>query len=278
MIVWCAYCQRFQGEQPPLDDYEVTHGLCARCSAKGAPQDDEAIAAIRPLAAFYSRLRTQARAGTELPTGQVLSEARSLGVRPLDLLLGMVQPALYEIGDLWSRGEMSVAMEHRFSANVQRIVDAIAEATPAPPPRRGDLDYLLVAADREQHTLGLRFVELFLREHGRSTFLVAPGLPAAEVLALVRSLEPRTLGLSVALPAHAAAVREISTALDGVPGRPRLIVGGYAIKMGIHTADVTGAEVVPQMQQLVLACGQPSQPGGWIADRDTAHHSKRTAR
>ena len=253
MIVWCAYCQRFLGEQPPLDNYEVTHGLCTRCAKKGVMRDDAAIAAIRPLVAFHARLRMQARAGGELPTSQILSEARSLGVRPLDLLLGVVQPALYELGDLWSRGEVSVAMEHRFSANVQRIVGAIVEATPPTPPGPGGLDYLLVAADREQHTLGLWFVELFLREHGRSTFLVTPGLPAGEVMALVRSLQPKTVGLSLALPAHASAVREVASALEGMPRRPRLIVGGYAVKMGLAADALAGAEPIDHMHRLVPA-------------------------
>ena len=39
MIRWCAYCQHYQGEQEPLDDYSITHDICEPCLASGAMEN-----------------------------------------------------------------------------------------------------------------------------------------------------------------------------------------------------------------------------------------------
>jgi methanogenic corrinoid protein MtbC1 len=245
MIVWCAYCQTFQGEKAPIDAYALTHGVCASCEARAAIDDEAAVRAIQPIVAFYARLRAQAEASAAIPARALLDEAKSLGIAPIDLLWGMLQPLLYEIGDLWSQGRVTIATEHRFSMNVETVLDAIAETLPAPAPaRRGAVDFLLVNAEGDHHVIGVRMVDLFLRMRGRSTFLVVPGLPSREVLALAGELEPKTIGVSIALPEHAVRVREIVDGTSGFLRRPRVIVGGWAVKMGLSLDLPRGAEPI----------------------------------
>ncbi len=244
VILWCAYCQTFQGEEPPFDDYAMTHGLCAACDAKDVVADAAAMHALQPLVEFHRRLRARARASDEIRVKDLLDEARGLGVSPVDLLLGLVQPALYEIGDLWARGEVTVATEHRFSFTMERVASAVAEALPSSTPRPGELDYLLVNAEGNGHTLGLRFLDVFLRSRGRSTVLVVPGLPSGEVVALARALAPKTLGMSIAQPEQLAAVREVTRALADAPRGPAVVVGGYPVKTGLALDPALGARAV----------------------------------
>jgi methanogenic corrinoid protein MtbC1 len=256
MIVWCAYCQTFQGEKEPFDDYELTHTLCAACDAAGGMMNEAAIRSVRPIAEFYNALRKQAATGAELSTPAILEDAQRLGVSPMDLLWGMVQPALHEMGVRWARSEVTIAIEHRFSMNVERIIDSVAATLPQPAPTAA-LDFLLVNAADNHHTLGLRMLELLLRRRGSSTYLVVPGLPPSEVIALARSLAPKTVGVSIALAEQAASVRETLHGLSGLPKKPRMIVGGYAVKMGLVADLVASADVaiVPTYEQALRPFG-----------------------
>ena len=242
MIEWCSYCQRFQGERPPFDRFELSHGVCEACARRGAMLDPDAAAAARPVAELFRGVRVAARTGRPLLAADVLGRAEALGVRPVDLLVGMMQPALHEIGELWARGEVTVDVEHRFSAAVEELVAVLRAGTAEPPPgARCGARFLLVNADGNYHTLGVRIVELMLRWAGCQVTAVVPGLPVADVVYAVQELRPEVLGVSVAMLPEMRAVGELGAALESVAPdhRPRLVVGGRLVKAGL-SPDAAG--------------------------------------
>lgn len=255
MIRWCAYCQTYQGEVAPLESYELTHGVCDACSTQGKVGDDAAIAAIRPLARFHEALREQARDGFAASGETLLDTAVAIGVRPLDLLMGMLQPVLFEIGAAWERGALSVATEHRFTA----AVESVASTARARMPRGTDArvtsspDVLLVGANGNYHTLGLQVVDLILLSGGRTCLLVEPGLPTSEVIELARATTPKILGISVALVEHGASVEEVAAAVDRWPAdaRPRLLVGGHAVMRGMSFDAAPRVETCTDPRSLI---------------------------
>ncbi|HQU34254.1 MAG: hypothetical protein B7Z68_10900 [Acidobacteria bacterium 21-70-11] len=260
MISWCSYCQTYQGEVPPFDRFDLTHGICKACTEKKAMADGDAVARIQPIVDFHARLREKARDGFATAPRDVFDQAVALGIQPLDLLIGLVQPALYEIGDLWTRGEVTVANEHRFSAMVDSLTALVLERMPRGRGlrRSAEPDVLLANADGNYHTLGVRMVELLLVAHGLTTVAVVPGVPAGETLELARSLRPRTFGVSVSLGRQMKAVREIGAGLAGWPAkeRPRLVVGGLPIKAGLRLDPALGAEAIADPRALLVAPGQ----------------------
>lgn len=237
MIRWCAYCQNYLGECEPFDDFNLSHGICRECSDKDISGKGDAVARVRPLMEFFKKLRGEVRNGiTPDPAGWV-KQASGLGIKPHALLLGVMQPALHEIGQLWSKGEIPVAIEHRFSSFSENVVDHLFQYYPELGRNRqsAEPDILLTNADGNYHTLGLKFLEVGLLSEGLKTFTVLPGLPEAEILALVRKLRPAALGLSIAMPEQAEPIKGIPAALAGMPeaDRPILLVGGFPVKRGL---------------------------------------------
>lgn len=261
MISWCAYCQTWQGEIPPLESWEVTHGICKSCIRRGVAQDAAAIGAIRPVADFLQALRAEARLGFSTPGAVVLDRATKLGIRPLELLVGLLQPALDEIGKLWEREELTVAHEHRFSAMVETVVTLVLQRAREASAVSSQPEFLLVNADGNHHTLGLRVVEAFLLSHGRTVLALVPGLPAAEVIAQVRALQPKTLGVSVAVPRELEVVKEIATALAALPSerRPRFVAGGSAIRAGAQLDPSLGVIVCAELRDLLTHSASADQ-------------------
>lgn len=246
MIRWCAYCQTYQGECAPFDDFRFTHGICRPCVARGVVEDDGALARLQPIVDFYDRLRKEARLGFQTPPNRLLEEGNRLGVRPIELLLGLLQPALCEMADLWRCGQVPSDRGIRFSGLVAYFIEELAEHYPNPSSGRAGrpFEVLVLAAPGNRHALGPRLVELVLRSQGVSALSVAPGIPVSEARALVQALNPAVLGLSISAKVQSRAAVALGKALDETmgPGVPHRVMGGYAVKVGELPSPFPGWE------------------------------------
>jgi methanogenic corrinoid protein MtbC1 len=242
MIRWCAYCQSYMGEAEPLDRYAMTHGICKKCGDSDVVENPVSAQRLQPLVEFFSSLREKARAGLVASTADLPRAAFRLGIQPQDLLIGMVQPALYEIGELWARGEVTIAAEHKFSAFADSLVGALYAHYPELDLRRQapSPDILLVNAEGNYHTLGIKFLETSLLAAGLKTYTVLPGLPSGEIMALVKALKPGTVGLSVSMQSQGPAAAAVAQSLLELPlpDRPGLLVGGLPVKKDLPLPPV----------------------------------------
>jgi methanogenic corrinoid protein MtbC1 len=93
-------------------------------------------------------------------------------------------------------------------------------------------DVLLVNAEGNSHSLGLQMVEFFLVTHSVPVMALQQGLPTREVLQIVESVRPRTVGISCALPDQLASAYRTAEAIAALSeaDRPRVFVGGFALR------------------------------------------------
>lgn len=247
MIQWCAYCQRFLGEVQPFDRYEITHGICRACAREFSDRSPADIDRARQLGTLHAELMLRARKADEHAALASIDRALAAGVRPVDALVGLLVPALGELGAAWARGEITVADEHRFTAFTEQMIETLS-AKAGKKQRYEQVSVLLVNAEGNYHTLGVRIVNLWLEDRGVSSLAVYPGLPVDEIVSLVETLEPRTLGISVSLDAQMPAV---ARAVDLLGSRvPRIVLGGHAVKNGL-VPDVPGTTALTGLETLV---------------------------
>lgn len=124
MLKWCAYCQQFMREIAPYDDFSVTHGLCNSCET--APKDvfagDEVARADFLRKIFHALFDAGRHEDFEAAAG-IIENAIAANCRPVDILIGMIAPMLYEIGAYLVAGRERAAQAARsglFSAAVLR--------------------------------------------------------------------------------------------------------------------------------------------------------------
>jgi methanogenic corrinoid protein MtbC1 len=168
--------------------------------------------------------------GIRMEANVLLEKAFGLGIRPLDLLMGMIQPLLYEIGNRYARGEITVTQEHLFSQFVDELIWRIRfrmQGGKVADPEKPEV--LLVCANGNYHSLGIRFIELALIQEGISTSCLYPSLPAAEVVRLVESIRPKIIGVSIGDKNQLETVLTLASQLGKLPEqvRPLLIIGGF---------------------------------------------------
>lgn len=257
MIQWCAYCQSYIGECPPWEEFSITHSLCGNCLEKKLYSDTAHIQKARQVGVFYERLRAAARSRELVQAAQVMDECISIGIRPIDLMMGIIQPLLYEIGELWSQERVTVVTEHQFSGFASSLLTMVYIRYPDLWPYRQSRQprMVLTNAEGNYHVLGTQILELYLAGVHVPTLTILPGIPASEVLHLVRDLKPRFLGISVSIPTQMSSVREVATAVRELPAdqRPRIIIGGASIRAGLELREELGILMCSNLAELGAA-------------------------
>lgn len=149
---------------------------------------------------------------------------RAVGKRR-DLFADLIQPAQYEIGELWYSGRIGVAVEHRATAIVEGIVAGL-HPTPSSRPVKPGTSCVLAAMGDEQHVLGLRLLQLALEDDGWSVEQLGGRTPVQELVDFVARRRMALVGLSAS---YLPSIRTISRTVEQVKARRiPVLVGGAA--------------------------------------------------
>lgn len=143
---------------------------------------------------------------------RVVEEA--LALLPVeDVCLHVLQPALYEIGDRWQRGEVTVSAEHFASAFVIRKLGSLFNLSQ---PDHGRGPVIAACLEGELHEVGLLLTCLFLSRRGVRIVYLGPNLPLDDLIDTIDRLRPPLVILSASTVDTgrelAGAVRRIQSA------------------------------------------------------------------
>jgi methanogenic corrinoid protein MtbC1 len=144
-----------------------------------------------------------------------------------ELYEGLFQSALYEIGDRWQRGEVSVAVEHLATAITEEMLGLVFPSALDRPPL-GRTAVVSCAAD-EYHQVGGRIVADTLEAAGWDVAFVGANVPEAELMALLRERRPDLVAISVSIRAHLPTALQAAAQAHAILPRARVIVGGQAL-------------------------------------------------
>jgi methanogenic corrinoid protein MtbC1 len=182
-------------------------------------------------------LLTQLTALDESGANRTIAQALSI-YSIEDVCLNLFTPALYEIGRLWSRGEVSAAVEH-FASMVIRA-QLVALFRTAAGAEHGALA-LVGCAPGELHEIGALIIALMLRRAGARVAYLGQTVEAEGLLATVTAVKPACVVLSAALPEHARALADVGRRLREVGyASPAFCFGGRAF-----AANPALAETIP---------------------------------
>jgi methanogenic corrinoid protein MtbC1 len=258
MLKWCAYCQHFIGEVRPYEDFAITHGLCDDCASRHDDVFKESVVARgRSLQELFTSLFDAGLKSDFETAQQTVKKAMAANCRPVDILIGLIAPMLYEIGDRWERGSITVDDEHRFTACCKQVVGLVENklnlSKVAADASLHDASFALINAPGNEHTLAIRTLALWLESRGKRTRTLDYHTSPEELSEILVKERPNSLLISMALLEQASGVAELVALVSSLPAsvRPKVIVGGYAIKVGLISA-IPGAKLVADISSLKL--------------------------
>jgi methanogenic corrinoid protein MtbC1 len=154
----------------------------------------------------------------------------------------LFQPALYTIGLMWQRNEITVAQEHLATAIAQNIMAQLFAAADFAPPL--DRKALFAAVPESQHALGARMVSDAFEVAGWSVQYLGANTPIDALVAQVDIWRPEVVGISASLVQQLSALKETVDTLRAALGTqcPHILVGGIPINQIEGIWRWTGAD------------------------------------
>ncbi len=254
MMKWCAYCQSYVGEVEPYDDLSLTHGMCIPCGVRGFNLSDEETDSLLILKKFHQRIYNAGRLMSNDVASAIIAEAIKAKLRRVDVLIGLLAPLLYQIGEQWANKKITVADEHNFTKFSKEVLRQITEINHFSNPAEDineNVQVLLVNAEGNCHTLGIQMIELCLGDAGLSARAVYPGVAPCEMPRLTNRMRPRLLGISISLAEQIPGVVRSIAAIRATPELTNLpiLLSGFAVKQG-KVPPIAGAKLIADFSSL----------------------------
>jgi methanogenic corrinoid protein MtbC1 len=226
MYRWCSYCQKFLGEIEPKKDLSLTHGVCVVCHPKVKANFDLMAVKARPLLNFFQSIKADMLARKNRNPKKLLAEALSLGIAPIDLIAGMMQPLLAEIAELQNEGCATIRQEHEFSVLLEGFFQEIENQMKT----SYHSDVLLACADGNYHIFGIRLIKEFLVQEGLSATCLYPSSPFNEIMMAAKDVKAKVVGISVSTQDQTNEILSKWKQLqDSEPSSIKLILGGIGL-------------------------------------------------
>jgi signal transduction histidine kinase/methanogenic corrinoid protein MtbC1 len=142
--------------------------------------------------------------------------------QPGRIIAEVVRPAMYEVGERWMRGEISVAQEHHATSIVQSwLMGVLAKFQPY---RREVV--VCASAPGNQHEIGLISVAVTFAEAGYRVVYIGRSAPAESLISTVHETKARALLLSLNTVGDIDGLRQV------VDGLEDLIAEGLVVGYG----------------------------------------------
>jgi MerR family transcriptional regulator, light-induced transcriptional regulator len=220
-------------------------------------------------APWAERLEARLLAGDSRGAWGVIEAALAAGAELDEVYLEVLTPALVGIGTRWETGEIDIAVEHRATVIVNRLLGRLGPRFA----RRGRTKGAVVVGtpEGERHALPTAILADLLRLEGWDVSDLGADMPPSSLAGVVAATpELAAVGVSVTIAEHAAACAATCAAVRAVaPGVP-IVLGGLAICDTAHAArlgaDAYAADAAAMAQFLeglsTLAPRGESQGGG----------------
>ncbi len=261
MIRWCAYCQTFDGQSPPFNNFSFTHGICKACAIT-VKEGRKSIVKKPDVESFFKALFESVECGILVEPKALIAKSRSLELPVPDLFLGVLHPLLQRIGLYFEEGKMSYEKEHLFSDTVLSILNELPKVEVS-----DRCPVALLSPPDNRHSIRPEFLKrLLISEKGLHAEIIANApTTSQEYLKVFLERQPKIVGVSIALPTQANYIDDLLRWRGDHKnklGAPAVFIGGpaseslknhhFAKEHGVYVSEL--ADVKFTLDQIAQIC------------------------
>ena len=119
----------------------------------------------------------------------------------------LINPLMYEIGQMWQLNKISVAKEHLSSSLIDEVINDFIQNSFVDNSKK--LVAITSTVGNELHNLGIKIVGKFIETYGYSVKNITSKISTKELINSIYDLKPTLVVLSVTLPSNVATLQEI---------------------------------------------------------------------
>jgi methanogenic corrinoid protein MtbC1 len=179
---------------------------------------------------LYRNYLASLLAGEHRPCHTVVTGLLERGVEIKDLYLGLFQRSLYELGEMWERRKISVAVEHMASAITESLLTLVYPAIFSA--EHSDKSVVISCVANEYHQIGGKMVADFFELHGWHGYFLGANTPESDLLQMLDDRQPQLIGLSLSIYFNLPNLVKTIQAITGRRPESQIIVGGQAFRHG----------------------------------------------
>lgn len=133
---------------------------------------------------------------------------------------------MYTVGDMWERGELSIAAEHHITSAIEKMIAVVIPYNK--PIDHSDYSVLLMTLNGEDHRIGLQMVNEIFKHYGWRTYYIGSSIPWHSVKTIVNEREIEYIAISIT---HSQEINSINEFIDFIKSETKVsvIVGGQAL-------------------------------------------------
>jgi MerR family transcriptional regulator, light-induced transcriptional regulator len=173
-------------------------------------------------------------AGDEVAAETTIREAMDAGITTAEIDEKIITPALWLMGELWERGEISVADEHLATEIAMRVLALQREAERVAEARRAHRVMLATPAG-ERHVVALRMVSNLLSGAGYWIVMLGADVPAEALVASVLRHRPDVICMSATMPMVSGQVLESIAQVQAAWPRAQFVIGGRGLSSQLRS-------------------------------------------
>ncbi|NCC28915.1 MAG: hypothetical protein EOM22_12435 [Gammaproteobacteria bacterium] len=171
-------------------------------------------------------------AGDSTSCAHLVDKALAAGIPVPGVYEGLMKPALYRIGELWARNQVSVACEHLATTITEgllnRVYPSIVHA------RHCGRKVVLATVEDELHQVGLKMVGDLFEMHGWDARLMLAGASIDCLLESIERERPDVVGLSFSVDFHVDALKGMLRRIRAAYPELPILIGGQGLAHGGH--------------------------------------------
>jgi methanogenic corrinoid protein MtbC1 len=188
--------------------------------------------------------------GDEVAAEIAIREAMEAKLSAAQIDDEIIGPALWLVGDLWERGEITVADEH-LATEISTRVLALQREAERLAVARGAHRVMLATPAGEQHVVALRMVDYLLGEAGYEVIMLGADVPASDLAAAAARHEPHVICMSATMPGGTdRTLIAIDEVLDVRP-EVSFVIGGRGLSSRVR--DEPGIRVCRRIPEVTDA-------------------------
>lgn len=175
-----------------------------------------------------------------------------LAIYPVEqVCTDLITPTLWQIGQLWAEGELTVSVEHFASNFFRALLTNLLHVTPSP--LTGPL-VIACCAPGEPHELAMLMLALFLRRNGMRVAYLGQSIETAGLLHTIKQLTPALICVSLTMPAYLPELLHLGQQIHFLPEpRPLLTFGGQAfLQQQQAIQEIPGLYLNGDMREIVI--------------------------
>ncbi len=200
---------------------------------------------------IYSAYNSALLQGDRITCFKIVESLLQQNIGPHAIYTELFQRSLYEVGEMWERNKISVAVEHMATSITELLLASVYPYATSGKIKRGKKAVISCSVN-EFHQIGARIVADTMDMEGWDVSFLGANTPTRDLLSLIQDRKPELLGLSLSIYfGMSSLIRTIEEVRAAFPGL-HIVVGGQAFRWGGKemVAAFSDVDYIPTLEEL----------------------------